>query len=128
MGLQSRHSERVEGELSAAAGRLGLGDDGWAPVDDHHGLDDGEPARHDPQVDRPPGQPEQLAAAHTGGGEQLQGNVKFSILGTAEIGGGGSSSTTRTRTSTDELTYTVRIGKSALTSAAWRRAEPSPDC
>jgi hypothetical protein len=46
---------------------------------------------------------------------QLQGNVKFSILGTAEIGGGASSSTTRTRTSTDELTYTVRIGKSALT-------------
>jgi hypothetical protein len=45
---------------------------------------------------------------------QLQGNVKFSILGT-EIGGGASSSTTQTRTSTDELTYTVRIGKSALT-------------
>lgn len=36
--------ERVEGELPASTGLLGLGDDDWAPVDDHHGLDDSEPA------------------------------------------------------------------------------------
>jgi hypothetical protein len=70
MGLERGGGERVEGELPAAGGGLGLGHHHRPLVDDHDGLDDGEPAGRGLQVDRSPGQAEQLAAAHPGGGEQ----------------------------------------------------------
>jgi hypothetical protein len=70
VGLEGGHGERVEGELPEAAGRLGLGDDHGLPIHNNDGLDDGEPARRGLQVDRPPGQAEQFASAHPGGGEQ----------------------------------------------------------
>ena len=48
---------------------------------------------------------------------QLHGDVKFSILGTAEVSGGVSSGTTTTRTATGEVTYIVRVGRAGLTIA-----------
>jgi hypothetical protein len=68
--LQGGRGERVEGELPAAGGGLGLGHHHRSLVHDHDRLDDGEPPGRGLQVDRPPGQAEQLAAAHPGGGEQ----------------------------------------------------------
>ncbi len=52
---------------------------------------------------------------------QVQGNVKFSILGTAEVGGGVTSGTTTTRTATGELTWVVRIGRPGLVITAATR-------
>jgi hypothetical protein len=55
VGLQGRHSEWVEGDLPVAGGGLGLGHYNGPLVDDHDGLDDGEPARRRFQINRPPG-------------------------------------------------------------------------
>ena len=70
VGLERGCGGRVEDELAAAGGGLGLGHHDRLLVNDHDRLDDGEPAGHGFQVDRPPGQAEQLASAHAGGDEQ----------------------------------------------------------
>ena len=70
MGLEGRDGERVNGELPEAGGCLGLGHDHRLPVHDNDGLDDREPAGRGLQVNRSPGQAEQFASAHPGGGEQ----------------------------------------------------------
>ncbi|MEU7866617.1 hypothetical protein [Dactylosporangium sp. NPDC049140] len=52
---------------------------------------------------------------------ELQGNVKFTILGTVEIGGGGGRQDTSTRTTTGEVAWTVRIARPGLTIAPAQR-------
>jgi hypothetical protein len=67
MGLESDHGKWVQGELAVTAGGLGLGHNDRLLVNDDDHLDNGEPAGHDLQVDRPPGQAEQFASSHAGG-------------------------------------------------------------
>jgi hypothetical protein len=45
---------------------------------------------------------------------QIQGSVKFSILGFAEVGGGASYGTTTTQTMSRELMWTVRVATNSV--------------